>query len=183
MEALLSLFGNGSGLLGILGGVGGAIVRFMAAKQAQAARRDEMAHEISLLKEQAQMEERRAILSQQAAKALNEQQLAVLTTQGELDRDKIDAGNWPQSLTDQLRATGVKWIDALNSSVRPVLTYWWCIGIYTAAKVALLAALFTPAALPSAEQVASVLMTEFDKAVIASLIGFWFVDRALRRAN
>lgn len=183
MDLILSALGGVSGLAGVLGGIGGALVRFAAQWQARVARKDEMKHELDLLDRQATLEAQRAERSKQAAKELNEQQLAVIAAQASSELQQTDALNWQQALTDQLRPTGIQFIDSLTMSVRPVLTYWWCVVIYTAAKIALLVALFSGGASPDAAKVAAVLMTEFDKAVIASLIGFWFVDRALRRAT
>lgn len=87
------------------------------------------------------------------------------------------------AITDAAKAqatqTGVKFIDGLNASVRPVLTYWWCVILYTVNKGVLLwLALKSGLQL---EQVAGHVFTEFDAAVVASMIGFWFVDRAIRK--
>lgn len=183
LDALLTVFGGASGITGLLGGLGGAVLRLFAARQARQARQDEMSHELAMLQEQAKVDERKAILSQQAAKALNDQQLAVLAAQAAGVREQTDAQNWAQALSDQMRPSGNPKIDALNASVRPVLTYWWCLVLYTAAKILLIVALFAAPSLPTATQVAEVLFTKFDEAVVASLFGFWFVDRALRRGT
>lgn len=79
----------------------------------------------------------------------------------------------------QAAPTGFKLLDWLNSSVRPILTYWWCIVMYTTYKLILVdAALKNNVPM---ETVAKTLMTEFDLAVVASIIGFWFVDRSIRK--
>lgn len=87
------------------------------------------------------------------------------------------------AITDAAKAqatqTGVKFIDGLNASVRPVLTYWWCVILYTINKgVLMYLALKSETEL---SKVAGVVMTDFDAAVVASMIGFWFVDRAIRK--
>jgi hypothetical protein len=79
----------------------------------------------------------------------------------------------------QATQTGIKFIDALNASVRPVLTYWWCVLLYTAHK-GTLTFLALKNDLPL-DQVAGTVFTTFDASVVASMIGFWFVDRALRK--
>lgn len=85
------------------------------------------------------------------------------------------------AFTYQSAPTGFKILDWLNSSVRPVLTYWWCIVMYTTYKLMLIdSALKSNATM---ETIAKTLMTEFDLAVVASIIGFWFVDRAIRRVR
>lgn len=87
------------------------------------------------------------------------------------------------AITDAAKAqatqTGVKFIDGLNASVRPVLTYWWCVVLYTVNKGVLMF-LALKSGLPL-EQIAGTVFTEFDASVVASMIGFWFVDRAIRK--
>lgn len=87
------------------------------------------------------------------------------------------------AITDAAKAqatqTGMKFIDGLNASVRPVLTYWWCVVLYTINKGVLLFLALTSGL--GLEQVAGAVFTEFDASVVASMIGFWFVDRAIRK--
>jgi hypothetical protein len=85
---------------------------------------------------------------------------------------------WSAAISGQGKPTGVGWADALSASVRPVLTYWWCLALYTAAKaVAILVAWRSNTPLAA---FAAILVTEFDTAIIGSIFSFWFVDRAIR---
>jgi hypothetical protein len=86
-----------------------------------------------------------------------------------------------EALKAQAVPSGVRWIDALSSSVRPVLTYWWCVGLYTAAKVITVVVAWQ--ATPQLATLAPLLLTDFDRMVVSSMVAFWFVDRALRRGN
>lgn len=124
------------------------------------------------------------------AKVQSEQKIAEIGAQGGDTRATLAAqvdGNvetgWSDALADAIKAqsnlTGVKWVDAMNQSVRPIITYWWCLVLYTAAKVVGITVALTDSA-PLA-QFAPILVTDFDKAVIGSILGFWFVDRALRK--
>lgn len=79
----------------------------------------------------------------------------------------------------QAQPTGVRWLDAINASVRPVLTYWWCIVLYTINKLMLFSLVLQENL--ALKEVSEVVFTSFDAAVVSSIIGFWFVDRALRR--
>ena len=103
-----------------------------------------------------------------------------------------DAGEqiaWAQALQDAMKSavpeplkdTGSRWLNffnVLNTSVRPILTYWWCVLLVTVEKVfIILIAIQQKVAL---EQFRHMLVTDFDRGVIASIIGFWFVDRFLR---
>jgi hypothetical protein len=75
--------------------------------------------------------------------------------------------------------TKIGWVDAMNASVRPILTYWWCLLLYTGYKcINVYVAIVGGAGLL---EIAGVLVTEFDQAVIGSIVGFWFLDRALRK--
>jgi hypothetical protein len=70
-------------------------------------------------------------------------------------------------------------VDAISSTVRPFLTYYFCVLLYGSAKaIQVYVALSTHVPLP---QIVPILVTEFDQNVIASILSFWFVDRALRR--
>lgn len=84
-----------------------------------------------------------------------------------------------EAFKTQVAPSGYPFLDWLNSSVRPILTYWWCIVLYTVYKVMLIDAALKSGA--SVELMAKTLMTEFDLAVVASIIGFWFVDRSIRK--
>lgn len=91
--------------------------------------------------------------------------------------------NWSDALKDALRGqgkvTGDKWLDRINVSVRPILTYWWCLVLYTTYKgILIYVALIENTPL---RDMADVIVTGFDYSVIGSIVGFWFVDRALRQ--
>jgi len=93
--------------------------------------------------------------------------------------DQADINLLTTAVTGQSTLTGIKFIDGLSSSVRPVLTYWWCIVLYTAYKSMMMYSAYTNNI--SWHDLAPIVMTEFDRSVMASIISFWFVDRALRR--
>lgn len=87
-------------------------------------------------------------------------------------------GQWAGGLLEAIRAqtvvTGDKWLDRVNISVRPVLTYWWCIVLYTTQKGTMLY-------LALSQGQPFEVVTEFDRAVIGSIVSFWFLDRSLRK--
>lgn len=73
--------------------------------------------------------------------------------------------------------SGIGWVDALNTLLRPVLTFWWCIVLYSTYKFLLIyVALEESAAM---KQIAEVIVTDFDGAIISGIIGYWFVNRQL----
>jgi len=98
-----------------------------------------------------------------------------------LQSDATAEAEWAKALPAAMTQaqSGIRWIDAVNASVRPLLTYWWCLLLYTGYK-----AILVWVAIEDAEPlpvIAMTLVTEFDRAVIGSIIGFWFLDRALRK--
>ena len=89
-----------------------------------------------------------------------------------------------EALRDAVRTqgekTGVRWADALSSSVRPVITYW-LMGLYCSAKtVAFIAAINAGAGWGEAVLHA---WTEADQALWAGVLNFWFLGRTLDKMN
>jgi len=85
-----------------------------------------------------------------------------------------------EAVAAQGRPSGVKWADALSTSVRPVITYWF-MALYCAAK----AAAFVAAVSAGAGWGTAVLhaWTEADQALWAGVLNFWFVSRVYERRN
>ena len=84
--------------------------------------------------------------------------------------------------------TGRAWIDiflalveAVNATVRPVLTYFYCLLLYGGYKVALFVTMTDQGG--SWKDAALALWTSADYSVMLSIISFWFVDRALRKMS
>lgn len=85
-----------------------------------------------------------------------------------------------EAVTGQGRLSGVKWVDALSSSVRPVLTYWF-MALYCAAKSAAFAAAVTAGAGWGTAIVHA--WTEADQALWAGVLNFWFLGRVFDRVR
>ena len=89
-----------------------------------------------------------------------------------------------EALRDAVRTqgekTGVWWVDALSSSVRPIITYW-LMALYCAAKtVAFVAALNAGAGWGAAVLAA---WSEADQALWAGVLNFWFLGRVFDRGR
>lgn len=117
-------------------------------------------------------------------------QLEIDVKRSELRIDEVNAaGRWDEIkaeiamlgsvVQENAKPTGIPLIDGLNASVRPVLTYWWCIFLYTIAKIHL--TVWAYQSEMTLVEKANVVCNEFDRTVIGSIVGFWFVDRALRK--
>lgn len=107
------------------------------------------------------------------------QALDLMQAQGAIVQEAQELQAIVQAARDQGKLTGIAWIDGLSSSVRPVLTYWWCMVLYTAAKIVLVIGAW-PVEMPA---LAALLLSDFDRSIVASIIGFWFTDRVLRRSK
>ena len=89
-----------------------------------------------------------------------------------------------EALRDAVRSqgekTGVAWADALSSSVRPIITYWF-MALYCAAKTAA----FVAAVTAGADWGAAILhaWTEADQALWAGVLNFWFLGRVFDRVR
>ena len=76
--------------------------------------------------------------------------------------------------------TGVRWVDAVSSLVRPTITLLFLIDY-----IVLKAAQFVLMQNSAIEWTVAVgqLWTETDYTILATIMSFWFGDRAFRRQN
>lgn len=73
------------------------------------------------------------------------------------------------------------WVAKLSASIRPFLTIWHLIVLYTAVKAAMLVV-----AMQSGNGAFAALLQVYgpeDKALAFSMASFWFADRSLRKAG
>jgi hypothetical protein len=90
----------------------------------------------------------------------------------------LDAMN--EAIAAQSHRSGVRWVDGLSTSVRPVITYWF-MGLYCAAKTAAFVGV-----LSSGATVGSAVLqawTEADQALWAGVLNFWFLGRVFDRVK
>ena len=85
-----------------------------------------------------------------------------------------------EAVRTQGEKTGVRWVDALSSSVRPVITYWFMV-LYCAAKTATVAAAVTGGAGWGVAILYA--WTEADQALWAGVLNFWFLGRVFDRVR
>lgn len=157
-------------MLEILGLLGGGLMRLLPSLLSFFKEGRDLKHELVRLDKEVELEKARG------ANAVQER--------ADMAQQAVDT-RWADGLVEALKgqtaSTGDKWLDRINVSVRPVLTYWWCIVLYTVHK-AIMVYVGLLEKLPLKEM-APIVMTEFDRAVVGSIIGFWFVDRSLRNSN
>lgn len=89
-----------------------------------------------------------------------------------------------ETLRDAVRTqgekTGVRWADALSSSVRPVITYWFMV-LYCAAKTAAFVAAMQGGAGWGVAIVHA--WNDADQALWAGVLNFWFLGRVFDRVR
>jgi hypothetical protein len=85
-----------------------------------------------------------------------------------------------EAVRTQGEKSGVRWADALSSSVRPVITYWF-MALYCAAKTAA----FVAAIEGGADWGVAIVhaWTEADQALWAGVLNFWFIGRVFDRVR
>lgn len=134
-------------------------------------------HEREMLKANIEADKLRAELAMQS-----------MEKQGEINQRIAEMGAMVEALKGQMKQsnlTGYKWldiilglVDAANKAVRPILTYWYCVAAYGAYKVASYYMILSAGS--SWQNAITMLWTTQDYGVMWSIIGFWFVDRAIR---
>lgn len=85
-----------------------------------------------------------------------------------------------EAISTQGIRSGIRWIDALSMSVRPVITYWF-MTLYCAAKTAAFAA-----ALGAGSGFGAAVLqawTPADQALWAGVLNFWFLGRVFDRVR
>lgn len=130
-------------------------------------RKNERAHELSMFDKQLDADKLKASQALQMAETQNEGALSLAEVNALVEATKAQA-----------TPSGVPFIDGLNASVRPVVTYWWVIVLYTAALIAQFI-LLKAQGTSTVESILKLWGTE-EKTIVASLLSFWFVDRSLR---
>lgn len=120
-------------------------------------------------------------------KQQHEQDMERMQAETELERAKTDA-NLSTALQNQHTAPPdscanpsldtpprSSYVDIANSLVRPTLTFWYCLFLYTLYKGFLLYSALNHQ-VPFTE-----VATEFDRTVVASMISYWFTDRTFHK--
>ena len=133
-------------------------------------RKDERKHELSMFDKQLEADRLRG------DQALAQIQVQADATIGTAEIQAIIAATKAQATK-----TGIRWVDAINSLMRPLITFWWVVVLYTAALAAQFFFL-----IDSGETTAQAVIALWgveEKALVASIVSFWFVDRSLRKGS
>lgn len=119
-------------------------------------------HELKMLASQVELEKTKAEGAQ-----------AAIMQQGSVDQILAAMAAQKDALGDQMKLTGVKFIDALNMLVRPSTTYLF-LGMFCTYKAALLSVALSQA---NVAQAILTVYTPDDAATLSGILSFWFVGR------
>jgi hypothetical protein len=131
-------------------------------------RKDERAHELAMFDKQLE-----------ADKLKGDQQLAQINAQADASIGAAEVQAIIEATKAQAMQTGIKWVDALNALVRPLLAMQWLILLWPAVIVAGFALAIQHGTDPLVALRAAFGVDE--KAMAASVASFWLVDRSLRK--
>lgn len=153
----------------LLGGLLGGVFRIAPEILKWLDRKNERKHELDMQDKALEFE-----------KLKGDQRLDEIGAKGQQDWNVETLKALKESIAAQAAQTGVKWIDGLSSSVRPVVTYWF-MALYCAAKTAVfIAALQAGSAWHEAIRLS---WTEADQALWAGILNFWFLGRVFDRVK
>lgn len=133
-------------------------------------RKDERKHELAMFDNQLKADTLKIEAGQKLAELEANKSLGLAEIQG------LIAGVQAQAVK-----TGVRWVDGVSALMRPMITFWWVIVLYSTALTAQFLVLLQ-AGTPGVEAIIRLWGTD-EKAIVASIIGFWFVDRSLRKSG
>lgn len=131
-------------------------------------RKGERAHELSMFDKQLAADKMRADAQQKL------EQL-----QSDTVRDTAELAAMIAATNAQAVKSGVKWVDGLSALMRPLITFWWVVVLYSTALVARFWVLVQQGT-PNVDAIVMLWGVD-EKAIVASIISFWFVDRSLRK--
>ena len=131
-------------------------------------RKDERRHEIALLDKNIEADRMKLAASQRLAETQADERITLADLQAMVEATRAQA-----------TPTGIKWVDAISSLMRPTITFWWGIVLYTAALTAQFLVLVDQGA--TGTQALLKLWGPEEKAIVSSIFAFWFMDRSLKR--
>jgi hypothetical protein len=149
ISAILSFFGGSAFRM-----IWGEISSFISKKQ-------EQDQELQRMQLQEDIEKQQHIRTIQLLEKHSELGIKTIERQSIANINETDAEAFKCAVSDRFKRSGIKWVDAWNASIRPqyaeVALILWAIKIIAQGGT----------------------MDEFDLTLCASIVGFFFADRAL----
>lgn len=150
-----------SGLIAFLGGsafrmIWGEISAWLTARQ-------DHTHELERMRLQADLEAAQHARQQEAIRLQAELGVKTIAVQAEADLDRIAGETWGELVASTTRMTGIRFVDAWNQSIRPLLA--------TLAIAVVVARIWQ----------AGFVLTEWDQELVAAILGLYIADRSLTK--
>lgn len=158
-------------MIELIGALFGGALRFAPELLKWFERRDERKHELAMLGAQLEADKQRAELG-----------LLQTNAEGEIKISLAEIQALTETAKAQAQPTGIPKIDAMNAAMRPILVYWWAVLLSTVVLIAKVIILITSDSMGTAEALVAV-WGEDERAIVASIFAFVFVDRTLRHKN
>ena len=150
-----------SGLIAFLGGsafrmIWGELAAWLTARQ-------DHAHEIERMRLSADLEAAQHARQQEAIRLQAELGVKTIAVQAEADVDRLAGEAWGELVASTTRMTGIRFVDAWNQSIRPLLA--------TLAIAVVVARIWQ----------AGFVLTEWDQELVAAILGLYIADRSLAK--
>jgi len=162
LSSIISTVGSAT-----VGGLGGGVMRLIPEGIKYFEGRDERKHELDMSRLQLEIDAKRAT-----------QQIDIVHAQGEAQVQAGEMQAWVEAIKAQAQPTGIKWVDAANAFVRPLLTYWW-MALFTLYKSTVLWGAWR--AVDSFKDLGPMIWTTDDMVIFSGLLAFWFADRTMHK--
>lgn len=127
-------------------------------------------HELAMFDRQLELDKLR---SQTAIDQINAQAAAAFNV---ADLQALMEVNKAQA---QAQLTGVKWVDAANALMRPVITFWHVVVLYTVILACKFIYLMDSQGQTAVQAV--ITLGSDHSSIVATIMSFWFMDRSLVR--
>lgn len=150
-----------SGLIAFLGGsafrmVWGEVAVWLTARQ-------DHRHELERMRLSADLEAAQHARQQEAIRLQAELGVKTIAVQAEADVDRLAGEAWGELVASTTRMTGIRFVDAWNQSIRPLLA--------TLAIAVVVARIWQ----------AGFVLTEWDQELVAAILGLYIADRSLAK--
>ena len=152
-------------LLSLLGGGLGGLLRYIPELIKIFTTKQDHDHEYRMTQLQLEIDKARA-----------GQAIDLAYAQGEVALQTGQMQAYIEAIKGQSVMAGVKWLDAVNQSVRPVVTYWW-LTLFTVYKGCTI--WWAIKHFAGMDPFLDRLWTAQDAGTLSMILGFWFVDRVL----
>jgi hypothetical protein len=153
-------------MLTLLSGIFGGLLRIVPEFLKIWTQKQEMKHELDMQK---------VAYDFQVLKG--NQRMDEISAQGKADWDKGGLEALKTAIDAAGRPTGIKWVDAFNAMMRPLITLQWVVILYPAVIITT----FVVMMLRGSDIIVAMntVFGEPEKALVAFIVDFWFVGRVL----